>query len=237
MEHHLAVTPNTDEAFLREVDEELRRDQLASVWTRYGRWLLGGIALALAVFGGAIYWQYHREEVAGDQGEKLQKIYDDLIAQNVAATKVPLDELAGSKIAGYRAVARFTQADLLLQNRDLKGAATKFAEVAGDASVGQPLRDLALIRQTSAEFDTLKPDVVVSRLRTLAAQGSPWFGSAGELVGAAYIKMNKPDLAAALFRQMANDETVPESIRHRATTIAETMSVGAVSPVEEKKAQ
>jgi hypothetical protein len=237
MEHHLAVTPNTDEAFLREVDEELRRDQLASVWTRYGRWLIGGIVLALAVFGGAIYWQYHREQVAGDQGEKLQKVYDDLIAQNVAATKVPLDELAGSKIAGYRTMARFTQADLLLQNKDLKGAATKFAEVAGDSSVGQPLRDLALIRQTSAEFDTLKPDVVVSRLRTLATQGSPWFGSAGELVGAAYIKMNKPDLAAALFRQMANDETVPESIRHRASTLAETMSAGAVSPVEEKKAQ
>ena len=237
MEHHLAVTPNTDEAFLREVDEELRRDQLASVWTRYGRWIIGAIVLALAVFGGAIYWQYHQEQVAGDQGEKLQKVYDDLIAQNVAATKGPLNELAGSKVAGYRAMARFTQADLLLQNKDIKGAAAKFAEIATDPSVGQPLRDLALIRQTNVEFDTLKPEVVVGRLRTLATQGSPWFGSAGELVGAAYIKMNKPDLATALFRQMSNDETVPESIRHRAVTLAETMSVGAVSPVEEKKAQ
>ena len=237
MEHHLAVTPNTDEAFLREVDEELRRDQLASVWTRYGRWLIGAIVIALAVFGGAIYWQYHQEQVAGDQGEKLQKVYDDLVAQNTGATKAPLDELAGSKIAGYRAMARFTQGDLLLQNKDMKGAAAKFAEIAGDASIGQPLRDLALIRQTSAEFDTLKPDVVISRMRPLAAKGNPWFGSAGELVAAAYIEMNKPDLAAALFHQMANDETVPESIRHRASTIAETMSAGAVSPVEEKKAQ
>jgi len=237
MEHHLAVTPNTDEAFLREVDEELRRDQLASVWTRYGRWLIGAIVLALALFGGAIYWRYHQEQVAGDQGEKLQKVYDDLIAQNVAATKAPLAELAGSKVAGYRAMARFTQADLLLQNKDIKGAAAKFAEIATDPSVGQPLRDLALIRQTNVEFDTLKPEVVVGRLRTLATQGSPWFGSAGELVGAAYIKMNKPDLAAALFRQMSNDETVPESIRHRAATLAESMSAGAISPVEQKKAQ
>ena len=237
MEHHLAVTPNTDEAFLREVDEELRRDQLASVWTRYGRWMVAAVVLALAAFGGFIYWQYHQGEVAGDQGEKLQKVYDDLVAQNVAATKVPLDDLAGSKIPGYRAMARFTQADILLQSKDLKGAAAKFAEIAGDASAGQPIRDLALIRQTSAEFDTLKPDVVISRLRPLAVKGNPWFGSAGELVGAAYIKMNKPNLAATLFRQMANDETVPESIRHRASTIAETMSAGAVSPVEEKKAQ
>ena len=233
----MAVTPNTDEAFLREVDEELRRDQLASVWTRYGRWMVGAVVLALAAFGGFIYWQHHQAQVAGDQGQALQKIYDDLVAQNVAATKAPLADLAASKVPGYRAMARFTQGDILLQNKDLKGAAAKFAEIAGDASAGQPIRDLALIRQTSAEFDTLKPDVVVSRLRPLAAQGNPWFGSAGELVAAAYIKMNKPDLAATLFRQMANDETVPESILNRASTLAETRSAGAVSPVEVKKAQ
>ena len=122
MEHHLAVTPNTDEAFLREVDEELRRDELASIWTRYGRWFLLAILLGLAALAGTIYWRYHQDEVAGAQGEKLQKVYDDLAAQNLTAAKAPLDELAGSKIPGYRAVARFSQADLLLQKNDLKGA-------------------------------------------------------------------------------------------------------------------
>lgn len=235
MEHHLAVTPNTDEAFLREVDEELRRDELASIWTRYGRWFLLAILLGLAALGGTIYWRYHQAEVAGAEGEKLQKVYDDLVAQNLKAAKAPLDELAGSKIPGYRAVARFSQADLFLQKNDLKGAAAKFAEIAGDASLGQPFRDLALIRQTSAEFDTLKPQVVIDRLRTLAVPGNPWFGSAGELAGAAYLRMNKPDRAAAVFKQMATDETVPESIRQRVSKVAETL--GAQAPAEEKKAQ
>ncbi len=183
MEHLLAVTPNTDEAFLREVDEELRRDQLASMWTRYGRWLIVAIIAGLAAFGGFLYWEYHRGEVAGAQGEKLQTVYDDLAARKIGTAEKELVELAGSDVAGYRAMALFTQADLLLQKEDLKGAAAKFAAVAGDASIGQPLRDLALIRQTSAEFDSLKPDVVVNRLRPLAVKGNPWFGSAGELVG------------------------------------------------------
>jgi len=141
------------------------------------------------------------------------------------------------KVAGYRALALFTQADLLLQKDDLKGAAAKFAAVAGDSSIGQPLRDLALIRQTAAEFDSLKPDVVVSRLRPLAVKGNPWFGSAGELVASAYLQMNKPDLAGPLFGQIARDDTVPDTIRQRAVQIAGTMGVDAVAPVEEKKAQ
>lgn len=237
MEHPLAVTPNTDEAFLREVDEELRRDQFANIWTRYGRWLIGAIIVGLAAFGGFLYWEHHTTQVAGEQGEKLQAVYDDLGAQKVGSAEKELVALAGSKVAGYRTLALFTQADLLLQKDDLKGAAGKFAAVAGDSSVGQPLRDLALIRQTAAEFDTLKPDVVVNRLRPLAVKGNPWFGSAGELVASAYLQMNKPDLAGPLFGQIARDETVPDTIRQRAVQIAGTMGVDAVGPVEEKKAQ
>ena len=237
MEHPLAVTPNTDEAFLREVDEELRRDQFANIWTRYGRWLIGAIIVGLAAFGGFLYWEQHTTQVAGEQGEKLQAVYDDLGAQKVGSAEKELVALAGSKVAGYRTLALFTQADLLLQKDDLKGAAAKFAAVAGDSSVGQPLRDLALIRQTAAEFDTLKPDVVVNRLRPLAVKGNPWFGSAGELVASAYLQMNKPDLAGPLFGQIARDETVPDTIRQRAVQIAGTMGVDAVGPVEEKKAQ
>jgi hypothetical protein len=237
MEHQLAVTPNTDEAFLREVDEELRRDQLASFWTRYGRWLIVAVIAGLAAFGGFLYWESHSTQVAGEQGEKLQAVYDDVAVQKIGSAEKGLAELAGSKVAGYRALALFTQADLLLQKEDLKGAAAKFAAVAGDGSVGQPLRDLALIRQTSAEFDTLKPDVIVNRLRPLAVKGNPWFGSAGELVGAAYLQMNKPDLAAPLFGQIARDEAVPDTIRQRAVQIAGTMGIDAVGPVEEKKAQ
>jgi len=237
MEQQLAVTPNTDEAFLREVDEELRRDQLASFWTRYGWWLVGAIVFGLAAFGGFLYWQHHTATVAAGQGEKLQVVYDDLAAQKMGSAEKPLAELAGSKIAGYRALALFTQADLLLRKDDLKGAAAKFGAIANDDSIGQPLRDLALIRQTSAEYDSLKPDVVVNRLRPLAVKGNPWFGSAGELVGAAYLQMNKPDLAAPLFRQIAADETVPETIRQRAVQITGTMGVDTVRPVEEKKAQ
>ena len=77
-------------------------------------------------------------------------------------------------------------------------------------------RDLALIRQTTIEFDALKPQQVVDRLKPLAVEGAPWFGSAGELVAIAYMKMCKPELAGPMFAAMAKDENVPQSIRSRA---------------------
>ena len=232
----MAVTPPTDEAFLREVDEELRRDQLTSFWTRYGRWLLGAIGLGLAVFGGVLYWHLRQTEAAGVQGEQLSAAIDDLTAQKTDAAAVPLEKLAGSDVGGIRASAKFSQGNVLLNKNDLKGAAAKFGEIAADTSLAQPFRDLALIRQTSAEFDTLKPDVVVTRLKPLVVKGNPWFGSAGELVAAAYLQMNRKDLAGPLFAQIAKEETVPASIRQRAVQMAGVLGIDAVDTVEEKKA-
>lgn len=229
----MAVPPNTNDAFVREVDEELRRDELVNAWRRYGRWIVVAVVVALAAFGGWLYWQHYQRERAGSEGEKLLSAYDQLAAGKDAQAAPALTQLADSSSPGYRAAARFSQADVLLKKNDLKGAAAKFAEVAADTAVAQPFRDLALVRQTSAEFDSLKPQVVVDRLRPLAQKGNPWFGSAGELVAIAYVRMNRPELARTLFQQMSNDDGVPQSIRGRAEQMASTLGASATT---EKKA-
>jgi hypothetical protein len=224
----LALTPQNNEAFIREVDEELRKDQALRAWRRWGRIAVIALLIGLAIFAGVLVWRNEQHKAAGKEGEKLQLVYDDLGAGKFDAAAKPLAELASSDVDGYRAAALFTQADVLLQKNDLKGAAAKFGQVAGDASLAQPFRDVALIRQTSAELDTIKPEVVVSRLRGLAVPGNPWFGSAGELVAVAYLKQGKRDLAGRLFGQIASDEGVPPSIRQRAVQMAGVLGVDAV---------
>jgi hypothetical protein len=234
----LALPPKTDEAFLREVDEELRRDQIAGFWTNWGIWVGVALVAALAALAGFLYWQHRQTEAAGVEGEQLQAAYDSLGANNVPAASKSLTELAGSNRDGYRALAMFTQADILLQKNDLKGAAAKFAAVAADTSLAKPFRDLALVRQTSAEYDTLKPQVVVERLRPLAVPGGPWLGSAGEMVGVAYIRLNQRAQAGTLFGQIARDTTVPETIRQRAVQMAGALGVDATpnaTPTEVSK--
>ena len=153
----MAVSPESSIAFQREVDEELRREQVANAWRRYGIWMVGAVVVALAIYAGVLWRQHHRADTAGRQGETLQQAFDALGSGKLAEANAPLQQLAGSGSDGYRALAMFTQADLLLQKKDLNGAAAIFGKVAGDETVAQPFRDLALIRQTTAQFDTLKP--------------------------------------------------------------------------------
>jgi hypothetical protein len=227
----LAVSPNTNEEFLREVDDELRREQALTIWKRYGRWIIVGIVGALALFAGYLWWQNEQQAKLGVEGEQLSTALDDLSAGRGDAVKPQLATLARSKSPGISAAARLTQANMMLEKGDAKGASAAYGAIAADASLDQPYRDLALIRQTAAEFDTMTPDAVIARLKPLAAQGNPWFGSAGEMVGISYMKLGKNDLAGAMFGAIAKDEAVPESIRSRVVQLAGILGVDA-TPVK-----
>ncbi|GAA3696695.1 tetratricopeptide repeat protein [Sphingomonas cynarae] len=225
----MALPPNANaEVFMREVDEEVRRDRMTQFWTRWGKVAIAAIVLALAVLAGVLYWQHRSREAAGAEGERLQAAYDALGQGRIDKAQPALAELAASDRDVYRALARFTEADIVLQRNDLKAAAAKFAEVAADTGQAQPIRDLALIRQTAAEFDTLKPQVVVERMRPLAVPGGAWLGSAGEMMAVAQLRLGQKAQAGQLFARIARDEGVPGSIRQRAVQMAGLLGVDAV---------
>ena len=224
----LALRPVDNESFYREVDEELRRDQLKTYWERFGKLVIAGIVLVLAAIGGFIWWQNQKQVEAGERGEQLIAAFDDIAARRKAAAVTKLDALAKSGADGHRAAALLTKADLAVEARDLKGAAAIFKQVADDEGLAQPYRDLALVRMTAVELDTLPPQAVVDRLKGLAVAGSPWFGSAGEMVAISYIRLNKPQQAAALFAGMAKDKKLPDTLRSRATQMAGSLGVDAV---------
>ena len=50
----LAVPPTTNEEFIREVDDQLRRDQALGVWKRYGYWIVAAVIGGIGSIRGAV---------------------------------------------------------------------------------------------------------------------------------------------------------------------------------------
>lgn len=235
----MALTPTdkTDEAFLREVDEELRRDQLLQLWKRWGRLAIGVIVVALAGFAIMLFINSRAEQSAGRQGEEFDKALDSLKAGADGKAEASLKTLADSGKPGYRALAKLSQAAIYAEKKDTKRAVMLLAEIAGDSAQPRPVRDLARIRQTTIEYDSLKPEAVIERLKELAVPDSPWFGSAGELVANAYMQQGKRDLAAKLYAELARSEKVPDSIHQRAVQMASLLGIDTTGQTGEKKAR
>jgi len=224
----LAIKPSSNEAFYREVDEELRKERAQQAWHRF-RWaIVGGFVLLIAAIGGFIWWQNHRERQAEAAGEALIQSLDHL-EKGLASQAGPLlAEVEQSKIDGYRAAGQFARADTMIQSGNVAGAIAIFQRLASDDGLAEPYRHAALIRQTALEFDRLQPDAIIQRLGPLARAGQPWFGSAGEMVAHAHLRAQRQGPAGQMFAAIARDETVPASIRSRAVQMAGALGVDAV---------
>jgi hypothetical protein len=109
----------------------------------------------------------------------------------------------------------------------VKLATAKYRQIAEDSGMAKPYRDAALIRQTALEFDSMKPQDIVARLKPLAERGNPWFGTAGEMTAMALIKQGKTRDAGQLFAAIARDPSVPDSIRARSVQLAGSLGVDA----------
>jgi hypothetical protein len=221
----LAQPPDITETFVREVDENLRRDRARDFGKKYAGWLIAAVLLFLAASGGWIYWQDYRTKQSEQAVDQLAQIYTALGKGQVPNAAARLEVLSKDRGKAVRASAMFGRAALAVQQDDTKLAIAKFREIAADDSLPAPFRDLAVIRQTALEFDALKPEQVIARLEPLAKPDNPWFGSAGEMTAMALMKQGKPAEAGRLFAAIAKNDQVPEQVRARSVQIASSLGV------------
>ncbi len=229
MRTDLALPTDPAESFVREVDENLRRDQARDFLKRFGPWIVGAILLFLAAVAGWLYWQDRQQKQAEVETERLNAVMSQLGSGQAAGAEAQLEALAKSDADGVSAAARLTRAAIALEKANRKEAADEYRAVMNDEALAQPYRDLATIRLVALEFDQMKPADVITRLDGLAKPGNPWFGSAGELTAMAMLKLGRKAEAGRLFAAIAADNLVPDTIRSRAVQIAGSLGVDATA--------
>jgi hypothetical protein len=213
------VDPDND-VFVREVDEEYRRDELRKFATSWGRWILLGVGLLLAAFGGFLFWKNLETKKAEAATEQLFRALAAVEEGNSAAADAPLAAVAETGTAGQKALAAFTQAGLAATRGEPEKAVGLLNGVASDVGVPQPLRDLATVKALRLQFDSLNPDEVIARARPFLEGDSPWFPAVAELAGVAHLKAGRNKEAGEIFLRLAGTPEAPETQRARAEQMA-----------------
>ena len=228
----MALSPTNDAALLQEVDEAVRKDRLETIMQRYGRWIIGGAIAALLAFGGYLYWSHHQESARGEKAEELLAAFEKAAANQPTAAASELKKVEAGGDVTYRAAALIQQGNIKAAAGDLKGAAATMAQVAADTKLDPALRNLALIRQTALEFDTLKPETVIARMKPMVDAKDPassLFPSAAELAAIAHYQLGQFDQAGALYGRIAKLPATPKTLQSRSVQMAGMLGVDAVA--------
>ena len=164
----MALPNDPAESFVREVDENLRRDQLRDMAKSYGKWLIAAVVLLLVAVGGYLFWQDRQKQQVAEQSEAMSAAIDKIGEGNVKGATADLEPLTGASNDVVRASSELARAALALRQNDRKTALEIYKRIAADDGMPQPYRDLATVRGTMVEYDQLKPDEIIGRLSLLA---------------------------------------------------------------------
>jgi hypothetical protein len=207
----------------REIDEELRRDNLLKLWSRYGRYVVAIAVLALAAAGGIAAWRAHQLSVRQAQSARfasalvLARSGKSADAATVFAT---IDKEGG----GYSVLASFENAAILAKEGDRKRAAAAYHQIAEASEISPTFRDLAILLSVMQETLNDNPKAAIAQLAPLTAAGAPWRPTALELTAAAYLKLGDKKAALEIYKGLADDLLAPRSLRARSAEMASALS-------------
>lgn len=210
----------------REIDEELRRDNLLKLWARYGRYIVALAVLALVIAGGFVAWRDHQ---LAERRAQSARYAGALALAREGKTKDAATVFAviAHEGGGYSILASFEDAALLAKSGDRKGALAAYDRIAADGSAGPAFRDLAVllsvVQGMPGERGTAA-NAAIARLAPLTAAGNPWRPTAVELTAAERLKLGDNKAALALLKSLADDLAAPRNLRARAAEMAAALA-------------
>lgn len=198
----------------REIDEELRREQLLKLWERYGTYAVIAAVLVIVAIGGYKYNQYRRGLAAEATGAQFTTATQG--PESAADADKILQDIAAKGPSGYATLARLRMAAALRAAGKNVDAASAYQAVADDGTADTLLRDYARLQATMLTLDTASWTDMQNRLNDLASDSNPWRYSARELLGLSAYKAGKPNEAREQFERLIGDQGTPPGIAERA---------------------
>ncbi len=209
-----------DDNFIREVNEEFRKEKLHALWDRYGAALIALVVLIIvgtAAYVGYRYWDETRANRSGDAYSQALALAGSGKSEEALAAFAQLEE---DGYGAYPLLARMRAATVKADSGDVAAAVADFDAVAADGKIASVLRDMARLRAALLLVDHGSFADVSSRVEPLTGDTNPLRHSAREALGLAAWKDGKKADALKLFDQIVADEAAPRGVRERATMMA-----------------
>jgi hypothetical protein len=203
----------------REIEDELRRDNLLKLWQRYGKYIIAAAVLVVAVAGGIVAWRDYQATERRAQGQRYSSALA-LVREGKPEDAAKLFGVLAREGGGYSLLAAFEEAETRAKSGDRKAAIAVYDRLAGDTGIDPEFRDLAELLSVMHGLADGDPKAAVERLQKLTQSGNPWRGSALDLTAAAKLKAGDRSGALQIYQQLADDLSAPQGLRARAAEMA-----------------
>jgi hypothetical protein len=223
-----------NDTLFREVEEELRREQFAKLWERFGIYFIGLAVAVVAIVAGSQLWEARRIANANAAGAQYEAAGALLTSgKNEDALKA-FEDIAANGPRGYAALASLSQAGAYLKLEKRAEALAIFDKLAADTSADPLLANFARLQAAALRLGEADFTEMENRLKPLTGDDSPWRFTARELLGSAALKAGKLEEARNTLSPLLADpglgRSASERIHRLMAKIATAELAGAPAP-------
>lgn len=216
----------SDSEFIREVDEEVRREKLKQFWDKYGFYIAGCALAIVATVAGIKGWDYWKTSRAQEAGAKFVNAEVLMEEGKKSAADEIYKELEAKGPGGYPLLARLRLAGNEAASGKKDDAVAAYDAIAREGGADRLLKGFAQISAAFLRVDDAKFEEIKDRVQALNTPDDPWRHSARELLGLSAYNAGKYDTAKEYFTEILGDQNAPQNMRQRAEMML-SLIVGA----------
>ncbi len=203
------------DSLFREVDEDLRREQIAALWKKYGTYVLAGAVAIVLIVGGYSGYNWWSERQAAENGNAhfaaIELVSEDKQAEALDAFSRQAAETGG----GYQTLAKLEIAAIQAQEGRKDEAVAVYDEIAANSS-DKFLSDYAKLQGAALSLDTASKTEMEQRLAGLNSDTNPWRYSAQELLALTAYRSGNTAESEKIYGELLGDPSAPADLRRRA---------------------
>lgn len=203
------------EMLAKEVDAELKNDQIKAFWKKY-RFLL--IGLAVAAVAAAIAFEVYNawwHKVRLSESDRFETAAVLAYQGESDAALNELVQLSQNGKTGYQYLSDLKQASILMGQGKTAEAFDILTRVMENADAPDELRSVARLSLAGHQIDTKPAGEIQSLLQPLLNETNAFFGLAAELAAINYLKQGDKTGAKNILNQALQAATVPLNIKQR----------------------
>ncbi len=204
---------DAEKAFFEEVDEEVRNEKFKELINKYGGYILTFVILVLAFAVGYEKigeWRINKAEQTNAryvQAVSASSDYENNIAE--------LEGIVQTETGLYKDIARLQIANILLDNNQTDKALTILAQINGDASASDKIREIAAVKLATYKIDSSSYSEIEKILAPIVQKGGAWAPMAKELLAMSAIQNKDMAKAKTIYEELLANGNISEEFKAR----------------------
>lgn len=216
------INPDYTDAFIREVDEDVKNDNFKVLWEKYGAYIVAFVVIAVTAavcFDRVKAWQVERNQIRTENYMAAAQL-----KENPDETIAALQQINSENNGIFSDFAKLQIANILFTQNKNDEALTTLQSIIDDKDADRAVKNIALIKLASYKVDTASRAEMEQLLQPVLQNNGSWTPLASDLLAMAAIREGDIETAKQIYSDILKVKDLPEGFKTKVQDMLTSIS-------------